>query len=100
MQPALDAILAVSQGLHDEVAALDAPAAMADDVDAMLAEHSRNLLFANGARMQRAFETIVDRTRSRLDVKTVKTLFGAKTRPHWRRKGGPPRLEAMIETYL
>ncbi|MDH4075393.1 MAG: hypothetical protein OEW29_05600 [Acidimicrobiia bacterium] len=61
-------------------------------------EYSRNLLFANGARMQRVFEAIVDRTRSRLDVKTVKTLFGAKTRPHWRRKGGPPRLEAMIET--
>lgn len=61
-------------------------------------EYSRNLLFANGARMQRAFDAIVDRTRSRLDVKTVKTIFGARTRPHWRRKGGPPRLEAVIET--
>ena len=61
-------------------------------------EYSRNLLFANGVVMQRAFDAIVDRTRSRLDVKTVKTIFGARTRPHWRRKGGPPRLEAVIET--
>jgi hypothetical protein len=61
-------------------------------------EYSRNLLFANGTRMQRAFDAIVDRTRSRLDVKTLRTIFGAKTRPHWRRKGGPPRLEAVIET--
>jgi len=61
-------------------------------------EYSRNLLFANGARMQRAFEAIVDRTRSRLDVKEVRTLFGAKARPHRDRAGGPPRLEAVIET--
>ena len=55
-------------------------------------EYSRNLLFADGARMQRLFDSIVDRTRSRLDVPTVRTLFGAKTRPHRDRKGGPPRL--------
>ncbi len=62
------------------------------------AEYSHNLLFANGARMQRIFDTIVDRTRSRLDVPTVRTLFGAKARPHRDRKGGPPRLAAVIET--
>ncbi len=61
-------------------------------------EYSRNLLFADGARMQRLFDSIVDRTRSRLDVPTVRTLFGAKTRPHRDRKGGPPRLAAVIET--
>lgn len=62
------------------------------------AEYSHNLLFANGARMQRIFDAIVDRTRSRLDVATIRTLFGAKTRPHHNRKGGPPRLAAVIET--
>jgi hypothetical protein len=62
------------------------------------AEYSHNLLFADGARMQRVFDTIVDRTRSRLDVPTVRTLFGAKHRPHRDRAGGPPRLEAVIET--
>lgn len=62
------------------------------------AEYSRNLLFNNGARMQRAFDTIVDRTRSRLDVPMVRTMFGAKARPHRDRAGGPPRLEAVIGT--
>ena len=32
------------------------------------AEYSRNLIFASGARMDRVFGTIADRTRSRLDV--------------------------------
>ena len=62
------------------------------------AEYSRNLLFADGARMQRLFDTVVDRTRSRLDVAMVRTLFGAKTRPHRDRKSGPPRLAAVIGT--
>ena len=31
-------------------------------------EYSRNLLFADGLRMQRLFDTVVDRTRSRLNV--------------------------------
>ncbi len=61
-------------------------------------EYSRNLLFHNGARMQRVFEAIVDRTRSRLDVKKIRTMFGAKQRPHRDRAGGPPRLEAVIGT--
>ena len=45
-------------------------------------EYSRNLVFASGARMDRLFNTIVDRTRSRLDIPTVRTLFGSKGRPH------------------
>ena len=45
-------------------------------------EYSRNLVFASGARMDRLFNTIVDRTRSRLDVPKVRTLFGSKGRPH------------------
>ncbi len=61
-------------------------------------EYSRNLLFANGAQMQTVFDAVVDRTRSRLDVPAVRTLFGAKHRPHRNRKSGPPRLEAVIET--
>jgi hypothetical protein len=61
-------------------------------------EYSRNLIFGSGARMERLFDTVVDRTRSRLDVPTLRTLFGAKTRPHRDRATGPPRLAAMIET--
>ena len=32
--------------------------------------------------MDRLFNTMVDRTRSRLDVPKVRTLFGSKGRPH------------------
>jgi hypothetical protein len=41
-------------------------------------EYSRNLIFASGAVMDRVFNTIVDRTRSRLDIPTVRTMFGSK----------------------
>ncbi len=45
------------------------------------AEYSRNLIFACGARMDRVFGTVADRTRSRLDVPSLRTLFGVKKRP-------------------
>ena len=45
-------------------------------------EYSRNLIFANGAVMERAFDTVVDRTRARLDVPRLRTLFGVGHRPH------------------
>jgi hypothetical protein len=60
-------------------------------------EYSRNLVFASGALMDRLFNTMVDRTRSRLDVPKVRTLFGSKGRPH--RPGGElsPRQAVVIE---
>jgi hypothetical protein len=45
-------------------------------------EYSHNLVFASGAVTDRLFNTMVDRTRSRLDVPKVRTLFGSKGRPH------------------
>lgn len=75
-----------------------AASGFAYDYSVFQVEYSRNLLFANGARMQRTFDAVVDRTRSRLDVNEVRTMFGAKTRPHRHRAGGPPRLEAVIGT--
>jgi len=62
------------------------------------AEYSRNLLFRSGATMERVFAAIIDRTRARIDVPVLKTLFGFKARPHRDRKGGPPRLAAVTET--
>jgi len=62
------------------------------------AEYSRNLLFKVGGQMDRVFNTLVDRTRSRLDVPTLRTLFGAKRRPHHDRATGPPTLAVVIET--
>jgi hypothetical protein len=61
-------------------------------------EYSRNLLFASGRQMQDVFDAAVDRTRSRLDVPQVATLFGAKMRPRTARGRRPPRLEVAIET--
>jgi hypothetical protein len=63
------------------------------------AEYSRNLLFTVGAQMDQVFDRAVDRTRSRLDVPTLRTLFGAKQRPG--RNGTPDpslQLAAVIET--
>lgn len=62
------------------------------------AEYSRNLLFRSGRQMQDIFDAAVDRTRSRLDVPQVTTLFGAKMRPRTARGRRPPRLEVAIET--
>ncbi len=62
------------------------------------AEYSRNLLFRSGATMDRVFAAIIDRTRARIDVPVLKTLFGFISHPHRDRKGGPPRLAAVTET--
>jgi hypothetical protein len=60
-------------------------------------EYSRNLLFKVGGQMDRLFNTLVDRTRGRLDVPMLRTLFGAKQRP--RGSANPsPRLAVVIET--
>lgn len=48
------------------------------------AEYSRNLLFRRGREMERVVQWLIDRTRSALDLKTLKTLFGMKHRPHKR----------------
>jgi len=32
--------------------------------------------------MERVFQRLIDRTRCRLDVPQVRTVFGAKNRPH------------------
>jgi len=60
-------------------------------------EYSRNLIFADGATMQRVFDTVVDRTRSRLDVPKIRTIFGTAQRPRRTRKRSST-IEAAIET--
>src|SRR5680860_1291457 len=44
-------------------------------------ENSRNLIFSSGAVMERAFDAVVDRTRTRIDVPRLRTLFGVGQRP-------------------
>jgi hypothetical protein len=62
-------------------------------------EYSRNLLFHRGSQLEQVFQRLVDRTRARLDIRQVRTLFGAKRRPHWRwKRHAPPRLVVVVET--
>jgi len=58
------------------------------------AEYSRNLLFERGRKMERVVQWLIDRTRSALDVKTLKTLFGMKRRPLKRSRW---RFEVTVE---
>jgi len=61
-------------------------------------EYSRNLLFSRGQTMERVFQSIIDRTRSPLNVKTIKTIFGYKHRPYKKdKKGKPPKIEVVVE---
>jgi hypothetical protein len=48
--------------------------------------------------MDPGFNTVVDRTRARLDVPVLRALFGVKARPHRDRTSVPPRLAVVIET--
>jgi hypothetical protein len=62
-------------------------------------EYSRNLLFDIGSQMEQVFERMVDRTRARLDVPRVRTIFGAKQRPRrTRNRIAEPRLAVAVET--
>ena len=67
------------------------------DYSVYQAEYSRNLLFGSGAQMDAVFGRLVDRTRGRLDVPKVCTLFGAKHRPH-KDRTSTARIEAVIKT--
>jgi hypothetical protein len=62
------------------------------------AEYSRNLLFAYGGHMDKVFNAMLDRTRSRLDIPALLTMFGARRRPGRYRKALSPRLGVALET--
>lgn len=64
-------------------------------------EYSRNLIFRFGGEMEQLFARMIERTRTRLDVPTLRTLFGAHRRPTKRprqQRTRPPRLQSAIET--
>ena len=62
------------------------------------AEYSRNLLFQSGGQMQQLVQALIDRTRSWLDVKQVKTIFGAARRPFRHKEShAQPRFEIVVE---
>jgi hypothetical protein len=61
-------------------------------------EYSRNLLFKQGRQLDQVFQGVIDRSRGPLDLKTLKTIFGSRTRPARRKNQPPPRTEAVLET--
>jgi len=60
-------------------------------------EYSRNLMFGSGKTMERIFDTVVDRVRTKLDVPTVRTLFGVGQRPRHTGPEPSPREAVMIQ---
>lgn len=60
-------------------------------------EYSRNLLFMRGIELDQVFQGVIDRTRARLDVKTLKTILGTKRRPFQLKGKRPPRQEVVVE---
>lgn len=62
-------------------------------------EYSRNLVFTIGGRMDQVFQALIDRTRSRMDLRTVKTILGYRRRPHYRPRRGKkgPTWEVTVE---
>jgi hypothetical protein len=64
-------------------------------------EFSHNLLFRQGAQLDQCFQAMIDRTRSRLDLERVKTIFGTKRRPFRQRTSRhtkeKPRAEVVVE---
>lgn len=59
-------------------------------------EFSRNLLFQSGREMEAVFQSVIDHTRGKLDVRTLRTLFGNTRRPFLRRDG-QPNFQVVLE---
>jgi hypothetical protein len=60
-------------------------------------EYSRNLLFRTGHQRDQVFQGLIDRTRSRLDIPHLRTIFGTKQRPQQRRTQSAPREAVVVE---
>ena len=62
-------------------------------------EYSRNLIFTIGGRMDQVFQALIDRTRTRMDLRTVKTILGYRRRPRYRPRRGKkePTWEVTVE---
>lgn len=60
-------------------------------------EYSRNLLFETGYQMEQVFQGMVDRNRARLDIRHIRTIFGASHR-HSRTRSGKAMGMLTLET--
>ena len=61
-------------------------------------EYSRNLIFKVGGHMDQVFQALIDRSRSALDLKTIRTILGYQRRPRYRqRKGKSAEWEVTVD---
>lgn len=60
-------------------------------------EYSRNLLFTRGSELEEIFQGVIDRTRTQLNVKQLRTILGTKKRPSRRAGKSAPREEIVIK---
>jgi len=63
-------------------------------------EYSRNLLFRDGALMDEVYQKLIDRTRTPLDIKVLKTIFGVRHRQPKRKQRlgrSEPELSKEVE---
>lgn len=68
------------------------------DYSVFQAEYCRNYLFRLGGKMDEFFDRLIDRVRSMMNVRQIKTIFGTTHRPHRSRKTGRPgRIEVRVE---
>ncbi len=67
------------------------------DYSVYQAEYSRNLLFKKGSELEQIFQGVVDRTRYQLNIKILRTIFGAKERPSCIKNRKKPREEVVVE---
>lgn len=59
-------------------------------------EYSQNLLFHRGRDLDHIFNAVIDRVRSPLGIKTIRTIFGNRHRPS-KKKNPKARLEVVVE---
>jgi hypothetical protein len=55
------------------------------DYSSYQVEYSRNLLFKRGREMEEIYQSLIDRTRKVLNIRTVRTIMGSKYRPSRKR---------------
>ena len=61
-------------------------------------EYSRNLIFEVGGHREQVFQTLIDRSRVLLDLKTIKTILGYQRRPKYgKRKKQSTEWEVAVE---
>jgi hypothetical protein len=59
-------------------------------------EYSRNVMFDLGGQMEQVFQALIERSRSPLTLKTIKTILGYRHRPKYHKRQAP-QWEVAVE---